>query len=339
MATDTLATPAPALESTTNGISADEIALYDRQIRLWGVAAQERLRRSRTLVVSCSALADEVVKNLVLAGVGGVTLLDDRDVTVDDFAARFLLRPADIGRNRALAMKAHATELNPRVRIDVVTTPLSAQSDDYLTSFDCVVAIDQDLATLRRLNAVCRSVSRSFYAAECPGLFGYVFCDLVQHDFTIEVEKVDAHTKERRKVTNSDRANFVSLDTALASDFAGKLKPKLKRKVEPLLPCFLALLSWRETRSDAELESDKDGFAALVREKAVKLGLPADHVPATVVDAFVVNVGEELSAVVSVVGGVLAQDILNSLSGRERPLQNMLVYNGDSCEGPIYNLV
>lgn len=322
-----------------SGISAAEIALYDRQIRLWGVAAQERLRGSRTLLVSLPALADEVVKNLVLAGVGSLTLLDDALVTVDDFAARFLLRPADIGQQRAQAVAKHAAVLNPRVKLDVVAGAVDAQSDDFLGGFDCVLAIGQPLAVLRRLNAVCRAHKRAFYAAECPGLFGFAFADLGEvHGFVVERELVDAATKERRKTTVALQESFVTLDTALASSFAATLRPKQRKRIEPLLPCFLALLAWRESRSDAELASFTDEFAALVAEKAAQLGLEAAHVPRSVVDAFAANVGEELSAVVSIVGGVLAQDILNVIGGRELPLQNTLIYNGDTAEGPIYKL-
>src|SRR4051794_28084027 len=38
-----------ALNGEVQTISADEIALYDRQIRLWGVKAQERLRSAKIL--------------------------------------------------------------------------------------------------------------------------------------------------------------------------------------------------------------------------------------------------------------------------------------------------
>ena len=41
---------------------------YDRQIRLWGLAAQQRMSETRVLVFGFRGLATEISKNLVLAG-------------------------------------------------------------------------------------------------------------------------------------------------------------------------------------------------------------------------------------------------------------------------------
>ena len=80
-------------------ISADEIALYDRQIRLWGVQAQEKIRTANILLINIKALANEIAKNLVLAGVGSITLADHAVVTEEDLGAQFLVGEEDIGKN------------------------------------------------------------------------------------------------------------------------------------------------------------------------------------------------------------------------------------------------
>ena len=61
-------------------ITEDEAALYDRQIRLWGVDAQRRLLSSRILLVNMQGLGAEIAKNLVLGGVHCLTLLDSNKV-------------------------------------------------------------------------------------------------------------------------------------------------------------------------------------------------------------------------------------------------------------------
>jgi ubiquitin-like 1-activating enzyme E1 A len=83
----------------TQGMSAAEIALYDRQIRLWGVQAQEKIRTANILIVSIKALANEVAKNLVLAGIGSLTLVDSETVTEDDLCSQFFISEADVGKN------------------------------------------------------------------------------------------------------------------------------------------------------------------------------------------------------------------------------------------------
>ena len=81
-----------------------EAAIYDRQIRLWGVEAQRRMRASRVLVSGCGALGAEVIKNLVLAGIN-VTVQDDAAVTPRDVGVQFFLRDEHLGRNVRAAAK------------------------------------------------------------------------------------------------------------------------------------------------------------------------------------------------------------------------------------------
>lgn len=45
------------------------------------------------------ALANEIAKNLVLAGIGSLTILDPENVTAEDLASQFLIREEHIGMN------------------------------------------------------------------------------------------------------------------------------------------------------------------------------------------------------------------------------------------------
>lgn len=75
-----------------------EIEQYDRQIRLWGVDAQKRMRDARVLIVGLGALGAEVSKNLLLAGVNCV-FVDSATVVGAHLGAGFFLRADDVGKN------------------------------------------------------------------------------------------------------------------------------------------------------------------------------------------------------------------------------------------------
>ena len=80
------------------GLTADEMALYDRQIRLWGAKAQEQIRKAKVLLISLRAVGTEIAKNLTLAGIQELTVVDDELVTEDDIhGAQFFLREEDVG--------------------------------------------------------------------------------------------------------------------------------------------------------------------------------------------------------------------------------------------------
>lgn len=55
------------------------------------------MRTSSVLLYTLRGLSAEIAKNIVLAGVGTVTLLDDKDVVEDDLGANFFLREEDVG--------------------------------------------------------------------------------------------------------------------------------------------------------------------------------------------------------------------------------------------------
>lgn len=120
---------------------------YDRQIRLWGLDTQRGLLGTRILLLRATGLCNEVAKNLVLAGLGHVSIQDPGTVSADDLAAGgvFSLCIADVGRNKAEAMVEHLQALNPSVSMAAVTQPLSALTDDFLRGFHYIIGVRDPL--------------------------------------------------------------------------------------------------------------------------------------------------------------------------------------------------
>lgn len=58
-----------------------------------------RLRTANVLLITIKALSNEIVKNLVLAGIGSLTVLDSSTVVDDDLGAQFLISEQDLGKN------------------------------------------------------------------------------------------------------------------------------------------------------------------------------------------------------------------------------------------------
>jgi len=79
-------------------ITEDEAALYDRQIRLWGLEAQQRMRNATILVVNLRGVATETIKNIVLAGIGKLIMWDCEDVAAEDLGVGFFFRDEDVGK-------------------------------------------------------------------------------------------------------------------------------------------------------------------------------------------------------------------------------------------------
>jgi molybdopterin/thiamine biosynthesis adenylyltransferase len=57
------------------------------------------MRNARICILGVHGLTGEVLKNIVLAGVGSVTICDDSVVETRQLGAMFFLREDDVGKN------------------------------------------------------------------------------------------------------------------------------------------------------------------------------------------------------------------------------------------------
>ncbi len=90
----------------------DDQDRYDR-LRLISWWDQERIRAARVLVVGAGALGNEVVKNLVLLGIGTVYLIDFDRIEASNLSRSVFFRDADRGEPKATVLASRAHELNP----------------------------------------------------------------------------------------------------------------------------------------------------------------------------------------------------------------------------------
>ncbi|KAK9448756.1 uncharacterized protein V1518DRAFT_418112 [Limtongia smithiae] len=339
-------------------ISADEIALYDRQIRLWGIEAQERMRAARVLLVSCRALSNEVAKNLVLAGIGALTIIDHAIVSSEDLGAQFFIEESDIGKNRAEASLERIRLLNPRVNVTADPDDISTKHADFFGNFDVVVAVDVQLKNLLDINAKCRIHSTPFYAAGDIGLYGFIFVDLIIHTYTIQRDRSNIATKigpetetrtvvdvtwkrEGPKITETvtKTESYKSLKESMASKALSKLRPRQQLKVSPVLAATFAMWNYLSQNQDKPRTIEEfAAFQEFVLQATRDLELPASMITREFCVSFAASIGTELSPVAAVLGGVLAQDILNFLARKEQPIQNWVVFDGAATTAPIYAL-
>ncbi|CAO2626911.1 SUMO-activating enzyme subunit 1, partial [Lemmus lemmus] len=194
-------------EASGGGISEEEAAQYDRQIRLWGLEAQKRLRASRVLIVGMKGLGAEIAKNLILAGVKGLTMLDHEQVSPEDHGAQFLIRTGSVGQNRAEASLERAQNLNPMV--DVKKKP-----EAFFTQFDavCLTCCSKDVIV--KVDQICHRNSIKFFTGDVFGYHGYTFANLGEHEFVEEKTKV-AKVGQGEDGPDTKRAKLDSPETTM----------------------------------------------------------------------------------------------------------------------------
>ncbi|KAI1300550.1 SUMO-activating enzyme subunit 1 [Mortierella claussenii] len=316
-----------------HNITEDEAALYDRQIRLWGLEAQHRMRNASILIAGIRALSNEVCKNIILAGVGSITLLEHETVTEEDLGAQFLVRQEDIGRNRAEAAAERARLLNPRVKVIVDKEEITNKPDSFFKEFNIVCLTGCNLEQMIRIDHACRHTKTGLYAAGVHGFFGFIFCDLTQHDYREESQESATEKGKEPETTITQRTQtYDSLASTLESSW-GYPKPRvLRRKVSPLFFAIQALwLFQREHGGRLPQANNQQDLKAILklRDDRLKSAQVEDtFVSDELIHLLVDAVSAELSPVCAIVGGFLAQDILKTLSGKDAPLLNYFLYNG-----------
>jgi ubiquitin-like 1-activating enzyme E1 A len=169
-------------------ISEADAKLYDRQIRLWGAASQQKIFESRVLAVGVSGVVAEALKNLALAGVGHVEVIDDTIVSESDIGPNLLIGRESIGHNRAAACVERLRELNPRVQVTIDERSAAALDADFVARFDVVLCSAINVRDAVCLNNAVRTAGRGsvFFATAAQGRGGFVFCDASKHVYRAE---------------------------------------------------------------------------------------------------------------------------------------------------------
>lgn len=262
---------------------------------------------------------------------------------------------------RAQASLPQIQKLNPRVALKAETEDIRLKDQTYYMPFTMVIATDLDLPAFSKINALCRLTNKPFYAACTHGMYGFIFADLIAHDYVIEREKSNRPTvlspetstrsiiatstkKEDGKIIEmvTKREIYSPIVLANSSPLPAEHLASRRRKLQvpPLLSCLRALWEFQvitdampgSTREHLEL------FTTLATEKHKELQLPSDTLKAEYLRSFLQNIGSEIAPVTAFLGGQLAQDVINVIGQREQPIQNFLLFDAEESKGPVYAL-
>jgi len=147
------------------GLTREQRERYQRNILLPGVGSegQEKLLRSRVLVVGAGGLGSPVAYYLAAAGVGRLGLVDADVVDLSNLQRQILHRTGDVGRPKVESARDKLVALNPDVQVEVFLERLSAASAvSLIEGYDIVVDCTDNFATRFLLNETCLRLGKPF---------------------------------------------------------------------------------------------------------------------------------------------------------------------------------
>ncbi|GAA0163443.1 ubiquitin-protein ligase [Lithospermum erythrorhizon] len=312
-------------------LSEQETALYDRQIRIWGVVAQRRLNKSHVFVSGLNGTLVESCKNVVLAGVGRLTLHDDRVATEDSLlSASCLVRQPDNSETPVKSIAELCSEflqdINPMIHISIQKGDLSSFGVEFFKDFDAVVVSCCSQSTKKLVNEKCRTLSRNvaFYTVHCRGSCGEIFIDLNNHSYSKKQKESILYQLKYPSFEEVTTVPWRSLDTGLCPLFFAM---RVIDKFEQL-----------EGRNVGDTSfKDLPRVLKLRKELCEDQSFDESQIPDTLLLRLLAET-TEFPPVCSILGGVLAQEVIKAVSGKGTPLKNCFFFDAKNGKGIVEDI-
>ncbi|XP_034951344.1 NEDD8-activating enzyme E1 regulatory subunit isoform X2 [Chelonus insularis] len=158
---------------------------YDRQLRLWGDHGQAALEAAHICLINATGLGTEILKSLVLPGIGAFTIVDGKKITQEDIGANFFLDAESVGKSRAQVATQMLLELNPDVRgdyIDEGPEQILYNSPEFFDNFSVVVATALTEKPLILLSKKLWELNIPLIVCQSIGFIGYMRVQVQEHN-------------------------------------------------------------------------------------------------------------------------------------------------------------
>ncbi|KAM1666445.1 hypothetical protein ACFX1X_046086 [Malus domestica] len=157
---------------------------YDRQLRIWGEQGQTALEKASVCLLNCGPTGSETLKNLVLGGVGSITVIDGSKVEPGDLGNNFMVDESSVGKSKAKCVCQFLQELNDAVKakfIEEYPEVLIETNPSFFSQFTLVVATQLGESSMVKLDRICREANVILIFARSYGLTGLVRISLKEH--------------------------------------------------------------------------------------------------------------------------------------------------------------
>jgi ubiquitin-like 1-activating enzyme E1 A len=287
-----------------SALSKEDEALYDRQIRLWGREAQQKIKKGTVLIGGLfTGVTHEIIKNLVLKGIGEISLLTwQTEFPFDTAPLLFPPSGPPTNTNVAETIVSQATLMNPTVKLSHRHLDTLENLSQILTGHSMFILVNEtSLTRIFSIDAECRAMSVPFQY-----LLGLGFESLLinalskEHEYISEVKRV----VDGEQITESkqEKIAFCTMkeiwDTHLNTQKpSGKIRKALPGKYS-------------------------ERFKEL-QEIMVK----GENVPIS-----------DQAAVNSIIGAISAQEVVKVVTGKDLPLHNVVLFDGRDLESTVLSL-
>jgi len=133
---------------------------YSRQVLVAGIgrSGQEKLLKSKVLIIGCGALGTVIANNLVRAGVGYMKVVDRDFVELDNLQRQMLFDEADVEKRmpKAIAAVDKLRKINSSVKIEAEVKDVTQKNiEELIKDVDIVLDATDNLEIRLLINDTC----------------------------------------------------------------------------------------------------------------------------------------------------------------------------------------
>ncbi len=343
-----------------------ESDVYDRQIRLWGAEAQEKMSSAKVLYIHTTGISSEILKNLVLAGVRA-SVADGRpypDAMINtpssflspEERSRFLSNGSspnnensdnggdnngNDGEKNGEEETEHASKKLKKMTVAQAMAPHVHELNPLLD--ECEICEETDVESipvdfLKRFDIIVASqisIKEARYITKCTRENKAKFYMVQAFGFyacaLIDLGPNHQFRKEVGKELGDLETveNYIPLEELVEVKLES-IKDRWHKKGPPIIfTKYRCILNYYELKREWPSEENVADFTTTTKEFLTQQGLKEDYIgDDDVLKTLCATANAEVSPVCAVMGGVLGNEIIKALSGRGEPANNVLMFDG-----------
>lgn len=151
--------------------------LYKRQTTLSeiGNIGQDKLLKSKVIIVGCGGLGSVVAIYLAASGVGNIHLIDFDNIDISNLHRQIFYKIEDIGKSKVQVLAAHIKAISPIVKVNFNTEPITKENVlKTIKKTDYVLDCTDSLQTKYLLNDACVMQNKTLIYGSLYKFDGYV---------------------------------------------------------------------------------------------------------------------------------------------------------------------
>ena len=155
----------------------EELLRYSRQIMLpeLDIAGQERIQRSRALLIGCGGLGSPAGMYLAASGVGEITVVDHDRVDLSNLQRQIAFSESDLGKSKATVTASKLRELNSSTRVTPIARELKkSELLEQVRNVDVVIDATDNFRSRYAINDACIEGTRPLVSGAAIRMEGQV---------------------------------------------------------------------------------------------------------------------------------------------------------------------